>query len=110
MLFRRFVVFSRKILFAALTAAIGALMQATPEALAASANRKDGYGSVTAHSRYGNPSRTAPVRRGRFGPEVDLGNNTWVHCEAGDCAYTLRRQKIDFWETIREEGRSGGRH
>ena len=102
--------FSRTILSATVAATLGAIFFAGQAAQAASANRKDGYGSVTAHSRYGNPSRTAPVRRGRFGPEVDLGNNTWVHCEAGDCAHTLRRQKIDFWETIREEGRSGGRH
>ncbi len=105
---------SRTILTATFTAtlatALGVLLLGSPSTQAASRNSKDGTGSVTAHSRYGNPSRTAPVRRGRFGPEVDLGNNTWVHCEAGDCAYTLRRQKIDFWETIREEGRSGGRH
>ena len=76
---------------------------------AASRKNRDGYGAVTAHSRYGNPSRTARVRRGQFGPEVEIGNNTWMHCEAGDCAYTLRRQKVDFWETIREESTSGGR-
>lgn len=72
----------------------------------ASRRSRDGYGSVTAHSRYGNPSLTRRVRPGKFGPEVEIGNNTWMHCEAGDCAYTLRRNKVDFWETIREEGRS----
>lgn len=101
---------TRKILSAALTAAVGSIVLLPPAAEGASRSNRDGYSSVTAHSRYGNPSRTARVRPGRFGPEVELGNNTWVHCEAGDCAYTLRRQKIDFWETIREEGRSGGRH
>ena len=97
----------RSLLSATVIAALGAICLATPASMAASRQNRDGYGTVTAHSRYGNPSRTGPVRRGRFGPEINLGNNTWVHCEAGDCAYTLRRQKIDFWETIREEGRSG---
>ena len=69
--------------------------------------RQRGYGTVTGQSRYGNPSLTVPVRRGRFGPEIDLGRGTWVHCEAGDCRETLRRQKIDYWETIREEGGYG---
>ena len=69
---------------------------------------QDGTGSVTAQSRYGNPARTASVRRGQFGPEVNIGNNTWMHCAAGDCQNTLRREKIDFWETKREEG-GGGR-
>jgi hypothetical protein len=90
--------------------ALGITVTAGMPAEAASRTSRDGYGAVTAHSRYGNPSRTASVRRGRFGPEVDLGNNTWTHCEAGDCGHTLRRQKVDFWETIREEGRGGGRH
>jgi hypothetical protein len=109
-LIRSVTMLSRTILSATISTALGVFALADQEAQAASAKRQDGYGSVTAHSRYGNPSRTARVRPGRFGREVELGNNTWVHCEAGDCAYTLRRQKIDFWETIREEGRSGGRH
>ena len=98
---------SPALLSATAIASLGAICLAAPSAAAASRQNRDGYATVTAHSRYGNPSRTAVVRRGRFGPEIDLGNNTWVHCEAGDCAYTLRRQKVDFWETIREEGRSG---
>lgn len=79
---------------------------------AAGAGRRghDGYGTVTGHSRYANPSRTVPVRRGRFGPEIDIGNNTWLHCEGGDCQETLRRHKIDFWETKREDGGGGGRY
>ena len=75
-----------------------------PPAPADAAPRRDRSWTVTAHSRYGNRPRTAPVRRGQFGPEVDLGHNTWTHCEAGDCAHTLRREKVDFWETKREEG------
>ena len=81
-------------------AAGGGLMSSPADA----APRREKAWTVTAHSRYGNPSRTAAVRRGRFGPEVDLGHNTWTHCEAGDCAHTLRREKVDFWETKREEG------
>jgi len=95
------------ITLACLAAAV-AIATASP-AIAAPRRSGDGYGTVTAHSRYGNPSRTARVRRGQFGPEVEIGNNTWMHCEAGDCAYTLRRQKVDFWETIREESTTGGR-
>ena len=95
------------LLITGLAATAWTVVLASAPAQAASRRSGDGYGSITAHSRYGNPSRTAPVRRGQFGPEVDLGNKTWVHCEAGDCAHTLRRQKVDFWETIREEGISG---
>lgn len=59
--------------------------------------------SVTAVSRYGNGTLTAPVRPAPSGYEVRLPGGVWIHC-AGDCADTLRREKLDFWET-REEDR-----
>ena len=64
-----------------------------------------GYGSVSAQSRFGNSGvvtfRTRRVRAGDiFREEVELSAETWVDC-AGDCAETVRKQKLDFWETRR---------
>ena len=70
----------------------------------AQARDRDG-GSVTACSRYGNGCYRAPVRAGRFGPEMRLKGGTWIDCE-GSCIDTLREKTIDFWETQRE--RNGG--
>lgn len=64
------------------------------------------YGRVTECSRYGNGCYTAPVRRGRFGPEMRLKGGTWIDCK-GSCKDTLREETVDFWETQRE--RSNGR-
>jgi len=63
------------------------------------------YGKVTADSRFGNQGpitvRTRRVRRsGTISTEVELGPDTWLDC-GGDCAETLRKQSIDFWETRR---------
>lgn len=55
-------------------------------------------GSVTACSRYGNGCYTAPVRKGKFGPEMRLKNGTWIDCR-GDCRQALREETVDFWET-----------
>ena len=54
--------------------------------------------TVTAHSIYGHGSITAPVRPGRFGPEVRLPGGTWISCKL-DCRTTLREETIDFWDT-----------
>lgn len=93
-------------LVAVASTAVAGLVSSAP--ISEARERGDGYGSVTAVSRYGNRSLTAPVRRGRFGPEVNIGHNTWLSC-AADCANTLRREKVDFWETKREDGGGGGR-
>lgn len=58
-------------------------------------------GSVTACSRYGNGCYTAPVRQGRFGPEMRLKGGTWIDCR-GSCEDALREETVDFWDTIRE--------
>jgi hypothetical protein len=61
-------------------------------------------GTVTACSRYGNGCYTAPVRPGKFGPEMRLKGGTWIDCR-GSCKDTLREETVDFWDTLRE--RSG---
>lgn len=63
-------------------------------------------GAVTACSRYGNGCYTAPVRPGKWGPEMRLKGGTWIDCR-GSCKDTLREETVDFFETLRE--RSGGR-
>lgn len=65
---------------------------------------------VTAQSHYGNGSVTAPVRINKRGyPEVRLPSGSWTDCE-GNCREALRRQHLDFWETINEEAGNGGDH
>lgn len=65
-------------------------------------------GDVTACSRYGNGCYSAPVRAGRFGPEMRLKGGTWIDCK-GSCKDTLREETIDFWDTQRERGGNGRR-
>lgn len=61
---------------------------------------------VTAQSRFGNGSMTAPIRPARWGGyEVQLSGGAWLAC-GRDCRETLRREKLDFWETQQED--SGG--
>ena len=63
---------------------------------AAAAGKRSG--GVTACSAYGNGCYTAPIRRGKWGPEMRLKGGTWIDCR-GDCEQTLREETIDFWET-----------
>lgn len=71
--------------------------------------RVTGTGQVTAKSRY-TPGKLLTARTrdlagsGTTFREVELPNGTWIDCRA-DCAETLRREHLDFWETKREEGR-----
>ena len=63
------------------------------------------YGTTTVSSRFGHGenigARTRRVRRGDIASQqVELSEGTWIDC-AGDCAETLRKQKIDFWEVRR---------
>ena len=60
------------------------------------------YGRVTAQSNYGNGSVTGAVRRRGNTYLVQLPSGFWEDCE-GDCREALRRQHLDFWETINEE-------
>lgn len=89
---------TRAFALAALTAAVAG----APDTVAA---RPGGItGKVTACSRYGNGCYTAPVRQGRFGPEMRLKGGTWIDCK-GSCIDTLREETVDFWDTRRERGR-----
>ena len=73
--------------------------------------RRDGYGAgygyVTAESRYGGQTITAPVRTGPAGRlEVRLPGGTWIEC-GRSCRDTLRRETIDFWAS-RDRGGGAG--
>ncbi|MHA1164251.1 MAG: hypothetical protein ACTSP0_01540 [Alphaproteobacteria bacterium] len=93
------------------TALILALVLA-PMLLVSSASMAGPY--VTAHSRYGNGEVRAPVRAGRFGYQIKLPGGPWIYCENNSllfgrhrpCGETLRRQTLDFWETMSEENNS----
>ena len=69
---------------------------------------------VTAYSRYGNGEVRAPVRPAQFGYQVKLPGGPWLYCENNSllfgryrpCSETLRRQTLDFWETMSEENNS----
>ena len=66
-----------------------------------------GQGYVTAESRYGSQTITAPVRYGTHGRlEVQLPGGTWIEC-GRSCGDTLRRETIDFWQS-RAGGFGGG--
>lgn len=70
------------------------------------ANAGPGAARVTAQSNYGNGSATGAVRRTSFGHQVQLPSGFWEDCER-DCREALRRQHLDFWETLDEEGPNG---
>lgn len=79
-----------KTMLGRMTVAAGLLVTAS------AANAADGY--VTADSRYGSKTISAPVRR--VGPnryQVRLPHGTWFDCRIS-CSETLRRETIDFWE------------
>ena len=60
-------------------------------------------GFVTAESRYGPQTITAPVRISALGRrEVRLPGGTWIECRRS-CSETLRQETIDFW-IIRQNG------
>jgi hypothetical protein len=61
-----------------------------------SAIASEGY--VTAHSRFGNGSVTAPVRDARNGEQVRLPGGSWVYCRKS-CSETLRVETVDIFET-----------
>lgn len=52
---------------------------------------------VTAESRFGNGSITAPVRDAERGTQVRLPSGTWVYCRRS-CAETLRVETVDLFE------------
>ncbi len=78
----------------------------------ARAGARAGY--VTAYSDYGNGVVSAPVRAAQYGYQVRLPGGYWIDCVRSGlfshddpCSDTLRRQSLDFWETMQEE--QGGR-
>ncbi len=83
-------------------AVAASLGMAALAAAPADAAQQGGKRYVTAVSRYGNGTLTAPIRPARFGYEVQLPGGVWIDC-AGDCRETLRRQKLDYWETQQED-------
>ena len=95
------------VLTAALTLAAGTV--ALTAVAAAQSRRESGqrYVYVTAESRYGGASVTAPVREGPKGRlEVRLPGGTWLEC-GRSCSDTLRRETVDFWKD-RGAPRGGG--
>lgn len=84
-------------------------MGLAPMLLVSTASMAGSY--VTAYSRYGNGEVRAPVRAGQFGYQVKLPGGPWLYCENNSlifgrnrpCSETLRRQTLDFWETMSEE-------
>lgn len=79
---------------------------------AAEAGSKRGYdepsvGFVTAESRYGPQTITAPVRISALGRrEVRLPGGTWIECRRS-CSETLRQETIDFWHIRMDPGNAG---
>lgn len=95
----------RSVLGGALAAAIALSLVGGADA---QSRRKSsgGQGTVTACSIYGNGCQTVPVRRGANDDEFRLPGGTWMRCKQS-CKDTLRREVIDFWETLREESGDG---
>jgi hypothetical protein len=85
--------------------AIGVLMLAAVGAMILAAASHAGEPSrktIRSCSAYGNGCVTAPVRKGRFGPETRLPSGTWIDCR-GDCREAIREDLLDFWETQSEK-------
>lgn len=80
-----------------------ALAAATLLPLASGSHAGNRYGSddapgyVTAESRFGNGSISAPIRSARSGYEVRLPGGSWVGCRRS-CAETLRVETVDIFE------------
>ena len=88
---------------AAALAAVAGPMVPAADAQARRGGKSSDYGYVTAESRYGSQTITAPVRYGSHGRlEVQLPGGTWIEC-GRSCRDTLRRETIDFWHS-----RNGG--
>jgi hypothetical protein len=80
---------------------IGAAL-ASPPVAAKSATRAM---SVKVCSSYGNGCYAAPIRDGRYGPEMRLHGGTWIDCR-GDCREALREETVDFWETQNDKAQA----
>lgn len=81
------------------TLALVAIAGVSLAAAAEAGNRRhynDG-GIVTTYSRHGNGEISGPIRRARFGWQVQLPSGSWTDCRRS-CEETLRVQSIDFFE------------
>jgi hypothetical protein len=84
------------LLFAVAVPAIGGMV-APAEAGSRHWLEEPKFGYVTAESRYGPATITAPVRVNAQGRrEVRLPGGTWIACRQ-TCTNTLRQETIDFW-------------
>jgi hypothetical protein len=68
---------------------------------AAEAGRR--YHYITVQSIYNFETASGAVRHGRDGLEVRLPTGNWIPCEF-NCAYTLRRNTVDFWARFQDGG------
>jgi hypothetical protein len=72
-----------------------------------SGQRADGVVTeVTIESRYGHGKVSGPVRKGTRNLEVQTPGGSWIDC-ARNCAETLRRETVDFWENHGRDGQDG---
>jgi hypothetical protein len=75
-------------------------LPAPADAVGARKRERLDRGYVTAESRYGGGTVTAPVRpngpNGR--PQIQLPGGTWIDCQYS-CSDTLRRETVDFWQS-----------
>ncbi len=86
---------------------VGAVCAAVAPAAEAQGRRGPGDAYVTAESRYGGASITAPVRQGPHGRlEVRLPGGTWLEC-GRSCSDKLRRETVDFWKERGYPGAGG---
>lgn len=74
---------------------VAAVVLTAPVGIAGAAVSTDHL--VTAKSRFGNGSITAPVRHEADGWRVRLPGGHWVYCRRS-CAETLRVETIDFFD------------
>src|SRR3954466_10741867 len=102
----------RRSLLASMAAVMLAIAGDALSATAAAQPRREPgprYVYVTAESRYGGATITAPARSGPQGRlEVRLPGGTWLECGLS-CSDTLRRETVDFWRNHGGGGpRAGG--
>ena len=80
--------------------AVAFALPAPADAFGARKRERLDRGYVTAESRYGGGTVTAPVRpngpNGR--PQIQLPGGTWIDCQYS-CSDTLRRETVDFWQS-----------
>jgi hypothetical protein len=89
-------------------AVIAGLMVPAADARSKRAPEDRSTGHVTAESRYGSQTITAPVRISAQGRrEVRLPGGTWIECRR-TCSETLRQETIDFWYIRSNPYNAGG--